>query len=195
MNTINVIINDKEYNLLYAKTESEKEQGLQNVESMDDNEGCFFDYRNDIQDEISFWMKDTEIPLDIIFVNEDDEVISVQKGVPLSEDYITEKNVAYVIELNQNSGIRPGDEVDIEDEDDDLDLPENGMFILNQDGSIQFTLSGGERIFSRKATRQIIKKAKIARASKLDSDYKALGKYIFKELDAQEKREPEYVEK
>ena len=54
MNTINVIINDKEYNLLYAKTEEEKENGLKDVEEMAENEGMFFDYRDDPQEEISF---------------------------------------------------------------------------------------------------------------------------------------------
>ena len=63
-------------------------------------------------------MKDTEIPLDIIFVGEDDKVISCKEGVPNSEDIITENNVYYVIELNKNSGVKPGDEVDVEDNGD-----------------------------------------------------------------------------
>ena len=108
MNTINVIINNKEYNLLYAKTEEEKENGLKDVEEMSDNEGMFFDYRDDPQEEISFWMQDTTIPLDIIFVGENDKVLSVQKGIPLTEDYLTEYNVYYVIELNEDSGVKKG---------------------------------------------------------------------------------------
>jgi len=54
-------------------------------------------------------------------------------------------------------------------------------------------LDGGERIFSRKSTRVIIKKAKKAYVSQLDKDYKALGKYVFKELNKQDDRDPEYV--
>jgi uncharacterized membrane protein (UPF0127 family) len=54
MDKIKVIINDKEYELLLAKTEEEKENGLKDVEEMSDNEGMFFDYRDDPQDEISF---------------------------------------------------------------------------------------------------------------------------------------------
>ena len=190
METIKVKINDKEYDLFHAVTEEEKEQGLMNVTKLAPDEGMLFDYREDPQEECDFWMKDTEIPLDIIFVGEDDTVISVQRGEPLSEDYISEKDVYYVIELNADSGVKAGDDVEIEE---DEELPK--MFVLNPDGSVQFEIMSGNRIFSRKSTRVIIRKAKKAYKSKLDSDYKSLGKYLFKELTAQDEREPEYVEK
>jgi hypothetical protein len=41
-------------------------------------------------------------------------------------------------------------------------------------------LWGGERIVSRRETKILINKAKKAEASNSESDYKALGKYIFK---------------
>ena len=195
METINIKINNKEYSLIYCLTEDEKEKGLQNVESMEDNEGAFFDYREDPQDEISFWMKDTEIPLDIIFVGEDDKVISCKEGVPNSEDIITENNVYYVIELNKGSGVKPGDEVDVEDNGDFLNFPPNSVFLLNDDGSIQFSLQGGERIFSRISSRVIVRKAKKAKKSKSETDYKDLGRYIFGEMTRQDNRDAQYVEK
>lgn len=195
METINIKINNKEYSLIYCLTEEEKEKGLQNVESMEDNEGAFFDYREDPQDEISFWMKDTEIPLDIIFVGEDDKVISCKEGVPNSEDMITENNVYYVIELNKGSGVKPGDEVDVEDNGDFLNFPPNSVFLLNDDGSIQFSLQGGERIFSRISSRVIVRKAKKAKKSKSETDYKDLGRYIFGEMTRQDNRDAQYVEK
>lgn len=196
MDTIKVEINDKEYNLLLAKTEEEKENGLKDVEEMDSSEGMFFDYRDDPQDEISFWMQDTTMPLDIIFVGKNDTVISVHKGIPLTEDLMTEKNVYYVIELNEDSGVKSGDEVEILDESDLQDLPTSKLLVLNEDGTVQFDLgSGSNRIFSRISSRVIIHKAKKAASSKSDTDYKALGRYIFKELDRQDNRDPEYVEK
>ena len=195
METINIKINNKEYSLIYCLTEEEKEKGLQNVESMEDNEGAFFDYREDPQEEISFWMKDTEIPLDIIFVGEDDKVISCKEGIPNSEDMITENNVYYVIELNKGSGIKPGDEVDVEDNGDFLNFPPNSVFLLNDDGSIQFSLQGGERIFSRISSRVIVRKAKKAKKSKSETDYKDLGRYIFGEMTRQDNRDAQYVEK
>lgn len=194
MDTIKVIINDKEYNLLYAKTEEEKENGLKDVEEMADDEGMFFDYRDDPQEEISFWMQDTTIPLDIIFVGKDDTVLSVQKGIPLTEDYLTEYDVYYVIELNEDSGVKSGNEVEIEEESDLTDLPKNQLLVLNEDGTVQFTLQGSERIFSRISSRVIIRKAKKAYRTKSDTDYKALGRYVFGELDRQESRPEEYVD-
>lgn len=195
METINIKINNKEYSLIYCLTEEEKEKGLQNVESMEDNEGAFFDYREDPQEEISFWMKDTEIPLDIIFVGEDDKVISCKEGIPNSEDMITENNVYYVIELNKGSGVKPGDEVDVEDNGDFLNFPPNSVFLLNDDGSVQFSLQGGERIFSRISSRVIVRKAKKAKKSKSETDYKDLGRYIFGEMTRQDNRDAQYVEK
>ena len=195
METINIKINNKEYSLIYCLTEEEKEKGLQNVESMEDNEGAFFDYREDPQEEVSFWMKDTEIPLDIIFVGEDDKVISCKEGVPNSEDMITENNVYYVIELNKGSGVKPGDEIDVEDNGDFLNFPPNSVFLLNDDGSIQFSLQGGERIFSRISSRVIVRKAKKAKKSKSETDYKDLGRYIFGEMTRQDNRDAQYVEK
>lgn len=195
METINIKINNKEYSLIYCLTEEEKEKGLQNVESMEDNEGAFFDYREDPQKEVSFWMKDTEIPLDIIFVGEDDKVISCKEGIPNSEDIITENNVYYVIELNKGSGVKPGDEVDVEDNGDFLNFPPNSVFLLNDDGSVQFSLQGGERIFSRISSRVIVRKAKKAKKSKSETDYKDLGRYIFGEMTRQDNRDAQYVEK
>ena len=41
-----------------------------------------------------------DLYLDIIFVNEEWEVISVKKGVPNSEEILEEDDVMYVLELN-----------------------------------------------------------------------------------------------
>lgn len=88
---------------------------------------------------------------------------------------MTCKETAYVLEVNEGSGIKVGDEMEFEESD-----KEPVMKVLFPDGSEQMALYGGERIFSRKNTRVLIKKAKKAAESQLDSDYKALGKYMFK---------------
>lgn len=97
----------------------------------------------------------------------------------------------YVLEVNQNSGIQPGDELDIEEDDDDK---QPVMKVLAPDGSTQMELEGGERIFSRKNTKTLIKMAKRAYSSELDKDYKALGKKVFKYLHIQDTNTPEYVD-
>ena len=115
MKQITIEIEDKEYEVLVAETEEEKVKGLQDVIEMDDDEGMLFVYDN--PQHVDFWMKDTEIPLDIVFIDEDEEVISVKQGIPFSKEFISEDNVKYVLEVNQNSGIKPGDDVDFDDED------------------------------------------------------------------------------
>lgn len=132
-------------------------------------------------------MQDTPLPLDIIFINEDQEVISVKEGVPYSEIPIIEHNVAYVLELNKGSNVSEGDEFEFEDDEEPV------MKVLAPDGSTQMELWGGERIISRKETKILIKKAKKANMTQDDKDFKSLGKYIFKVIKGQDNRDPEYV--
>ena len=190
MKELNIKIADKEYKVKVAETEEEHENGLMNVESLKDDEGMLFIYE-EIQSELSFWMKDTLIPLDIIFINEDMEVISVQQGKPQDETPITEMDVAFVLEVNTSSGIKQGDELEFSTNH----TVKNKMKILGSDGNTQMELDGGERIFSRPNSKILIKFAKKAAATKKDSDYINLGKRVFKFLDVQENNEVEYVTK
>lgn len=190
MNKIDIKIGNKEYEVLVAETEEEKTKGLQDVEELDDDEGMLFVYNEPQQ--VVFWMQDTTVPLDIIFINNDFEVISVQKGVPLSEDLLSEDNVLYVLEVSQNSGIQVGDILEFDDLDEDIEI--NEMYIIGSNGKEQAVLSGGERIISRWETKTLIKKAKKAYKEKTDSSYKQLGKYMFKILKNQDERPSEYVQ-
>lgn len=181
-------IGNKEYNVTCARTEEERIKGLQGVTELKDDEGMLFFFEE--PQTVGFWMKDTKVPLDIIFISEDMEVISVYQGEPENENIAEEDNVKFVLEVNQGSGIEEGDELDIEE---DEELPK--MKVIAPDGSTQMELEGGERIFSRKNTRTLIRMAKRASKSKEDKDYKALGKKMFTYLKQQDEREPEYVEK
>ena len=111
MNKINIVIGGKKFKVQVAETDEEKQKGFQGVTSLPEDEGMLFIFNE--PDEISFWMKDTKIPLDIIFINEDLEVISVYQGIPESEEFMTENNVNFVLEVNQNSGIKVGDELEL----------------------------------------------------------------------------------
>lgn len=186
-----VRVNNKEYDVEVARTEEEKEVGLSNIEYLPDDEGMLFVY--DTPQEVGFWMKDTLIPLDIVFINDEEEVISVHQGIPNDETPIIEDDVLYVLEVPAGSGIKTGDEIEFEDEENSKPL-NNKMLVLNENGEVQMELEGGERIFSRKNTKVLIKFALKADKTKQDKDYKNLGKKIFKFLDIQESNNPEYVE-
>lgn len=177
-------IGDKEYNVKEAHTEEEKRKGLQDVTELPKNEGMLFFF--DEPQEVSMWMQNTLIPLDIIFINEDDEVIKVVQGIPNNETPIVVQDTLYVLEVNINSGIKEGDELEIED-----DGPI--MKVLAQDGTSQMSLWGGERIISRRETKVLIRKAKKADKTKSENDLRALGRYMFKCIKGQDERPAEYV--
>lgn len=182
-------IGSKEYRVREAKTDQEKIKGLQGVEKLPKDEGMLFYF--DPNEEVSMWMKDTKIPLDIIFINEEQEVTKVHQGKPEDETLITSPETAYVLEVNQGSGIKVGDELDIDDNSDPV------MKVLAPDGSTQMELWGGERIVSRRETRILIKKAKDSENAKgtpqFENKCRSLGKYIFKVIKGQDTRPAEYV--
>lgn len=192
-------INDKEYNVKLAITDEEKSQGLKDITSMPYNEGMLFVY--DEPTEVVFWMSETKLPLDIIFINEYGEVISVANGEPMSEELMEEDDVKYVLELNADSGVEAGDDVDLseieeydeENDDNEEDESQSKMLVLDENGKVQMELDGNERIFSRKHTKILARLAKKAYKSKLDKDYKALGRKVFAFIDKQNTQEQEYV--
>ena len=186
-----VRIGKKSFRVLIAETDEEKEIGLSETAEMDDDEGMLFIY--DEPQHLDFWMKDCDLTLSIIFIDENKIVLSNQKGKPNTEDFISEDNVKYVLEINYDNEIKPGDKV-IFNLGEDLNLDSDKLYILGEDGTPQASIESGSRIFSRRSTSVIIKKAKKADESKSDVDYKDVGRYVFGELDRQEGRDPEYVE-
>lgn len=189
-----VNIGNKTYKCKIAKSEEDKKQGLMDVENLPPDEGALFVW--DDEDTRQMWMKNTLIPLDMIAINDDDEVIMVYPARPKDETLIPFMGTKYILEVNADSGIQVGDDFEI-DESDDLD--KYVMKVIGSDGGTQFLLQGGERIVSRKETRVLIKKAKKAELVKndeaaFDKVCKSLGKYMFKVLYGQDHREAQYVQ-
>ena len=178
----------QEYDIFIAKSEEQKQKGLQHFKSLPKDEGMLFVINESNPVETFFHMHNVSFPLDMIFMDDEFKVIDVKRGNP--EDDKIEGIASYVLEVNADSGIKVGDEADVEDEEDE----EYVMKVLSPDGTVQMHLEGGERIVSRKETVVLIKKALKAASSKEDKDYKALGKYIFKVLKGQNERPAEYVD-
>lgn len=138
--------------------------------------------------EVSMWMKDTLIDLDIIYLNDDQEVIHVYEAKAKDEQLVTIEDTYYVLEVNSGSNIKVGDVLEFEDDEEPV------MKVLALDGSVQGLLWGSERIFSRKNSQVLIRKAKKAQSTQDEKDYKSLGRYMFKCIKTQDNRENEYVE-
>lgn len=191
MDKCKITIGNKSYNVSIAKNEEDQIKGLQGVHTLPEDEGILFVFEE--SGDVGFWMKDTLIPLDIIYINDDDEVISVEQGIPGDEAILEHSDVKYVLEVNKDSGIKVGDELDIEDEEDS-ESEIIGMYVIGPKGEIQMEVDGKERIFSIEHTKTIIKLSKKAYKSKLDSDYIKLGKKIFKYIEKQDNQEDDFVE-
>lgn len=178
----------QEYDIFIAKSEEQKKQGLQNFKSLPSDEGMLFVINESNPVETFFHMHNVPFPLDLVFMDDEFKVLDVKRGNP--EDDKIEGVASYVLEVNADSGIKKGDEADLDDED----THDYVMKVLDPQGKTQMQLEGGERIVSRRETVVLIRKALKAYQSKEDKDYKALGKYMFKVLKGQDERKPEYVD-
>lgn len=82
-----------------ADTESERTIGLMHRRSMPDTQGMLFIF--DEEEQRSFWMRNTLIGLDIIYIRANGEIESIAKyTVPMSERSVPSKGPAtYVLEV------------------------------------------------------------------------------------------------
>lgn len=101
-----------------AQTSEEKAIGLMNRTALPEDQGMLFVYEND--EPRVFWMKNTLIPLDMIFINKSLTIVSIQQDAPpCVQDpcaaYSSAAPAAYVLEVNggfaQRHGIAVGDAV------------------------------------------------------------------------------------
>lgn len=98
-----------------ADDEAEREHGLMNRPSMPRGHGMLFEFPD--ERERSFWMHNTYIPLDIIYIDATGRIVSIQaNATPFSERPLPSYGSASgVLELNgglaAELGIEPGDVV------------------------------------------------------------------------------------
>ena len=98
-----------------ATTEEEKQTGLMYRKELADGKGMLFDFNP--EQEVSMWMKNTYIPLDMIFIRADGRILRIAENTePLSTKIISSQGPARaVLEVvagtAQKYGIRPGDRV------------------------------------------------------------------------------------
>lgn len=104
---------NKKLTIEIADNDAERQQGLMYRKTMPDSCGMLFIMpTNELQ---SFWMKNTYLPLDILYLNESKKIVTIQANrIPFSEDPINSfENARYVLEVNagysQRHGIKKGD--------------------------------------------------------------------------------------
>lgn len=99
-----------------ADTSDSRARGLMNVEELPRDQGMVFLFEQPGRG--SFWMKDTLIPLDIAFWNDDGIVVDILQMQPCVEDpcdfYTPKADYIGAVEANENvldGKVRPGDSV------------------------------------------------------------------------------------
>ena len=96
-----------------ANDEEKRTIGLMYRREMPEDEGMLFDMGMPVR--ASFWMKNTVLPLDLIFIRSDGRIANIEPGTPhqISPPVLSRGRVLGVLELNQGTaqklGIKPGD--------------------------------------------------------------------------------------
>jgi len=98
-----------------ADDDAERSTGLMHRGQMNDDHGMLFDFQTPRR--VAFWMRNTFIPLDMIFIKSDGEIVSIFENVPPLNDNTVgpERPVRAVLELNAGTskklGLKVGDMV------------------------------------------------------------------------------------
>lgn len=98
---------ERSFSIEVADTGAEREAGLMFREDMADDHGMLFVFETVGQ--VNFWMKNTPMPLDLIFVGQDGRIRAIKKGEPQSEAIISSGlPVRFVLELKAGTAARDG---------------------------------------------------------------------------------------
>ena len=113
--TIRSATGEHRFTVEVAATPEQQERGLMFVRSLAPDRGMIFPY--DPPQPVSFWMKNTLIPLDMIFIRADGAIARIVTAKPLDETAVPGgESIAAVLEIAGGRaaelGIRAGDTVE-----------------------------------------------------------------------------------
>ena len=113
-------VKDKTLKVKLAITPAQQRQGLMNVQGMPptklpENEGMLFIYRR--EEILSFWMKNTTLPLSIAFIDKNRAITEIRDMEPAGLDSVrSAKPAHYALEVNKGwfdrNNIKVGDKVE-----------------------------------------------------------------------------------
>ncbi len=90
-----------------ADVEEERSRGLMFRRDLPAGRGMLFVFENNARR--GFWMRNTPLPLDLLFISQSGRVVAIRQGVPFSETAISPVNpVRFVLELHKGSAERNG---------------------------------------------------------------------------------------
>jgi uncharacterized protein len=117
LRTVTMRLGDRDFQLEVADTPDRQRDGLMFRKTMPANHGMIFVFP--VERPLTFWMRNTFIPLDVVFVNVQRQVVAIKPGRPLDErtSISSDAPASYAIELNRGAaaaaGLKVGDRIDI----------------------------------------------------------------------------------
>ncbi|MDR0601791.1 MAG: DUF192 domain-containing protein [Treponema sp.] len=101
-----------------ARTDDERARGLMYRRNLEDGKGMLFVFEH--EDNLSFWMSNTYIPLSIAFVSSEGRITEIRDMEPLNLNSVrSSRKARYALEVPRGwfdrVGIRPGDRLEIPD--------------------------------------------------------------------------------
>jgi uncharacterized membrane protein (UPF0127 family) len=111
LRTVSMQLGNKTFTLEVADHTSTRTYGLMRRDSMPSDHGMIFVFKNEAP--LSFWMENTRIPLDIVYIDAQGKVVSIKQMKPYDRTGVpSDGPVKYAIELNKGAaeaaGIQPG---------------------------------------------------------------------------------------
>ena len=114
-----MIVNGKEINLEVVKTLEDKRKGLSGRDSLDIDVGMLFLFEDSAIR--SFWMKEMNFPIDILWIDENREIVGIEESVSpnsFPQKFLSPKPVPFVVEVNggwsREHKIKVGDTVEFD---------------------------------------------------------------------------------
>ena len=105
--TVETVHGERSFTVEIADDPGERERGLMFREDMDDTHGMLFVFEE--QRDVGFWMKNTPMPLDLVFIAQDGTIKAIKPGVSMSEAMISPGvPVRFVLELKAGIAARNG---------------------------------------------------------------------------------------
>ncbi len=109
-------IKEKKIKVEVVRTDEEKAKGLMFREKLGKKEGMLFVFER--EETLSFWMKNTRIPLSIAFIARDGKIVDIQDMEPFDlKSHVSARPARYALEVNQGwfkkNGVEVGDFVRI----------------------------------------------------------------------------------
>ncbi|HEV3477076.1 MAG TPA: DUF192 domain-containing protein, partial [Rubrobacteraceae bacterium] len=101
-----------------ADTDPERQRGLMGRTALPEDQGMLFVFGG--EQELSFWMKNTLIPLSIAYIDSEGRIVDIQDMKTLDDDpphYVSAEPARYALEVNQGffeeRGIEVGDRAEL----------------------------------------------------------------------------------